>query len=113
MREGLYGEIFAAEQEHWWFVGRHRIVLHVLERYLPPNSGSRYKVADLGCGCGMMLLRLSEKCEPVGLDGSRRAMEFASHRGVKAKLGVLPEDVLCLERFTKGFAPRRLGTFKI
>jgi SAM-dependent methyltransferase len=93
MRDELYGEIFAAEQEHWWFVARHRIVLHLLERYLPPNSGAPYKVADLGCGCGMMLLRLSEKYEPVGLDGSRHAIEFARRRGVTAKLGALPEDV--------------------
>jgi len=93
MREELYGEIFAAEQEHWWFVGRQRIVLHLLEHYLPRNSGTPCKVADLGCGCGMMLLRLSEKYEPVGVDGSRHAIEFALRRGVTAKLGALPEDV--------------------
>lgn len=93
MREELYGEIFTAEQEHWWFVARHRIVLHLLERYLMPNNEKRYKVADLGCGCGMMLLRLSEKYDPVGLDGSPQAIEFALRRGVLAKLGALPEDV--------------------
>jgi 2-polyprenyl-3-methyl-5-hydroxy-6-metoxy-1,4-benzoquinol methylase len=93
MREELYAEIFAAEQEHWWFVARHQIVLHLLERYLLPNSGTPYKVADLGCGCGMMLLRLSEKYEPVGLDGSRHAIEFARRRGVTVKLGALPENV--------------------
>jgi 2-polyprenyl-3-methyl-5-hydroxy-6-metoxy-1,4-benzoquinol methylase len=93
MREELYGEIFAAEQEHWWFVARHRIVLHLLEHYLPPNTGTRCKVADLGCGCGMMLLRLSEKYEPVGVDGSQRAIELALRRGVTAKLGVLPQDM--------------------
>jgi SAM-dependent methyltransferase len=93
MREELYGEIFAAEQEHWWFVGRQRIVLYLLEQYLPRNSGTPSKVADLGCGCGMMLLRLSEKYEPVGVDGSRHAIEFALRRGVTAKLGALPDDV--------------------
>jgi 2-polyprenyl-3-methyl-5-hydroxy-6-metoxy-1,4-benzoquinol methylase len=93
MREELYGEIFAAEQEHWWFVGRQRIVLHLLEQYLPRNSVTPCKVADLGCGCGMMLLRLSEKYEPVGVDGSPHAIEFALRRGVTVKLGALPEDV--------------------
>ena len=86
MREELYAEIFAMEQEHWWFAARHQIVLHLLERYLPPPTEHRQKVADLGCGCGMMLQRLSEKYDPVGLDGSSHAIEFASHRGVKAKL---------------------------
>jgi methylase of polypeptide subunit release factors len=93
MRDELYGEIFAAEEQHWWFVARHRIVLHLLDAYLPPNNSNRYRVADLGCGCGMMLVRLSEKYEPVGLDGSRQAVEFALRRGVTAKLGSLSEDV--------------------
>jgi hypothetical protein len=35
MREELYSEISAMEQEHWWFVARHRIVLDLLKRYLP------------------------------------------------------------------------------
>jgi SAM-dependent methyltransferase len=81
------------EQQHWWFSARHQIILHLLERYLPAMSGAPAKIADLGCGCGMMLQRLSEKYDPVGLDGSRHAVEFALHRGVKAKLGALPGDV--------------------
>jgi SAM-dependent methyltransferase len=93
MREELYAEIFSIEHEHWWFSARHRIVLHLLQHYLPPANGKRQKIADLGCGCGMMLQRLSQKYDPIGLDGSRHAIEFASHRGVKAKLGTLPEDV--------------------
>lgn len=93
MREELYAEIFAMEQEHWWFAARHRIVLHLLQEYLPHENTNRQKVADLGCGCGMMLLRLAENYDPIGLDGSRHAIEFALHRGVEAKLGTLPEDV--------------------
>jgi len=93
MREELYTEIFNMEQQHWWFSARHQIILHLLERYLPATSGPQAKIADLGCGCGMMLQRLSEKYDPVGLDGSRHAVEFALHRGVEAKLGALPGDV--------------------
>jgi SAM-dependent methyltransferase len=93
MREELYTEIFNMEQQHWWFSARHQIILHLLERYLPATSGRPAKIADLGCGCGMMLQRLSEKYDPLGLDGSRHAVEFALHRGVKAKLGALPGDV--------------------
>jgi len=93
MREELYTEIFNMEQKHWWFSARHQIILHLLERYLPATSGPPAKIADLGCGCGMMLQRLSEKYDPVGLDGSRHAVEFALHRGVEAKLGALPGDV--------------------
>lgn len=93
MREELYAEIFAMEREHWWFAARHQIVLHLLKRYLPASTAERPKIADLGCGCGMMLERLSEKYDPVGLDGSPYAIDFAVHRGVHAKRGALPEDV--------------------
>jgi 2-polyprenyl-3-methyl-5-hydroxy-6-metoxy-1,4-benzoquinol methylase len=93
MQEELYDEIFAAEEKHWWFVARHRIVLHLLSVYLPPKSGIRYNVADLGCGCGMMLHRLAEKYDAIGIDGSRRAIDFALQRGVTAKYGALPDDV--------------------
>jgi len=93
MQEELYDEIFAAEEKHWWFVARHRIVLYLLSVYLPPKSGIRYNVADLGCGCGMMLHRLAEKYDAIGIDGSRRAMDFALQRGVTAKYGALPDDV--------------------
>jgi SAM-dependent methyltransferase len=93
MQEELYGEIFAAEQKHWWFVARQRIVLHLLERFLPLNSETPPKVADLGCGCGMMLLRLSERYDPIGIDDSQHAIEFALRRGVTAKPGALPDNV--------------------
>jgi 2-polyprenyl-3-methyl-5-hydroxy-6-metoxy-1,4-benzoquinol methylase len=93
MQEELYDEIFAAEEKHWWFVARHRIVLYLLSAYLPPKSGIRYNVADLGCGCGMMLHRLGEKYDAIGIDGSRRAIDFALQRGVTAKYGALPDDV--------------------
>jgi SAM-dependent methyltransferase len=93
MREELYGEIFVAEQTHWWFVARHRIVLHLLERYLPAEDGVLYTVADLGCGCGMMLQRLAANYDAIGIDGSHQAINFALQRGVNAKFGALPEDV--------------------
>ena len=93
MREELYAEIFAMEKEHWWFAARHQIVLNLLQRYLLSQNGKRQKVADLGCGCGMMLQRVSDKYDPIGLDSSSHAIDFAIHRGVNAKLGSLPQDV--------------------
>jgi len=51
MRDELYGEIFAAEQEHWWFVARHRIVLHLLERY----NG---KIRNSSRGCASLARKL-------------------------------------------------------
>lgn len=93
MQEELYAEIFVAEQKHWWFVARHRIVLHLLERYLPAKNRVLYTVADLGCGCGMMLQRLAANYDAIGIDGAPQAINFALQRGVNARLGSLPEDV--------------------
>lgn len=94
MREELYAEIFEMEQHHWWFAARHQIILHLLDQYLPRRADRRNRVADLGCGCGMMLHRLAEHgYDAVGMDGSEQAVAFSKHRGVDARFGRLPSDV--------------------
>src|SRR4051794_20202793 len=98
MREELYEEMFRMEQEHWWFVAKHRIVLHLLRKFVrPPAGGGKARVADLGCGCGMMLRRLIDRCgaeyDAVGMEGAPAAVEFCRQRGVRVEVGELPSNV--------------------
>ena len=93
MRDELYPEMFDMEQRHWWFRAKHTIVGNLLHRYLPPTADRRPRIADLGCGCGMMLYKLRDSYDVVGLDGSPQAIAFCAQRGVKAELGKLPDEL--------------------
>jgi SAM-dependent methyltransferase len=66
------------DERHWWFRGRRRIVLTVLDQLkLPPGA----KVLDAGCGSGQMLGELERYGSVSGVDSSPLAVEAARARG--------------------------------
>jgi SAM-dependent methyltransferase len=82
MREDFYAEYFRIEDQHWWFVGRRRIVLTVLDSFLPASwepSGAR--ILDLGCGTGTMLGHLRRFGAVEGVEADERAVRFCHARG--------------------------------
>jgi SAM-dependent methyltransferase len=93
MNDELYPEMYEMEQRHWWFAAKHRIVSSLLRRYIAPMNGSKPRVADLGCGCGMMLHKLSAEYDVVGTDASPQAIAFCAQRGVKAVIGLFPNQI--------------------
>src|SRR5688572_425114 len=99
MHHELYEEMFEMEQRHWWFAAKHRIVADLLRRYVRPTVNSstavtgRPRVADLGCGCGMMIFKLKDAYDVVGVDGSPRALEFCARRSMRTTLGHLPGNI--------------------
>jgi SAM-dependent methyltransferase len=96
MRSELYEEMYRLEQTHWWFQGRARIVMNLLQRYLPGEGAAR--IADLGCGCGMMLSRFrTAGYDAEGMEAFDEAISFCAQRGINVSKGFLP-DPLPLER---------------
>ncbi|MCK4849981.1 MAG: class I SAM-dependent methyltransferase [Phycisphaerae bacterium] len=97
MDKALYEEMYQLEQRHWWFAAKRRIVLALLAKFLcphRPDSIGTMRVADLGCGCGMMLSDLvASGYDAVGVDASDLALEFCRARGVPAVKGRLPGRV--------------------
>ena len=94
MNDDLYEEMFRVEQDHWWFQARVKIVQKLLARYMPPRpDGPRPRVADLGCGCGLMLTKLGDAYEGIGMDAFPQAIEFCARRGIHAEKGFLPGPV--------------------
>jgi SAM-dependent methyltransferase len=94
MREDLYEHLYRVEDRHWWYVGKRQIVDALLTRFLPPTTnGARPRVADLGCGCGAMLVHLKDRYDVLGVDPSPQAREFCAQRGVEVSLGHLPDGI--------------------
>ena len=49
MRADAYAAMHAMEGEHWWFVGRRRIIERVIRRFAPPGP---LRILEAGCGTG-------------------------------------------------------------
>jgi SAM-dependent methyltransferase len=93
MDDALYVQHDVLEEDHWWFVGRRRIVMSVLRSFLPRDRGTP-ALLDLGCGTGGMLRAFRELGEATGMDSSSFAIERARERsGCRVERGMLPEPI--------------------
>jgi SAM-dependent methyltransferase len=79
------------EERHWWFVGRRRIVLGVLDRFVPAGGGP-LDVLDAGCGGGATLESLRNRYgNACGLELSGEAVAYARERGRDVMQGSIEE----------------------
>ena len=69
-----------AEDEHWWYRGRLRVVMDAVDRALRSSSSPR--ILDAGCGGGATLAALAARGHVVGLEPSAVSREKARGRGV-------------------------------
>jgi trans-aconitate methyltransferase len=81
------------EEQHWWFVGRRRILRALVERLLPP-AGDRL-VIDVGCGTGGNIGSLADAYQTVGIDTSPDAVALARGRFPRTRFiqGAAPDDL--------------------
>ena len=82
MREDFYPYYFRIEDRHWWFVGRRRVILGLLDDALGPGDARGRRVLDVGCGTGTMLSHLERYGEPIGIEADDQAVAFCRARGV-------------------------------
>ncbi len=71
------------EDVHWWFVGRRRILLQVLNRYLGPDGSHARRILDVGCGTGTMLTYLASYGKVEGVDIDEEAIGYCRERGLE------------------------------
>jgi SAM-dependent methyltransferase len=82
MDEKMYAHIQQVEQNHWWYVGRRKIIfdwtLQVLQKYQEP------RILDIGCGTGFNTeyLKQSGYKDIVSLDISLNALQFCQTRDI-------------------------------
>jgi len=79
MRPDEYRVMFRVEDEHWWFVGRRRIVFSLISDHLS-KSTSR-EILDIGCGTGANLGSLSKFGRAQGLDLALLPLTLSRQRG--------------------------------
>jgi SAM-dependent methyltransferase len=71
--------MLSADERHWWYRGRRRVIRAELERLALP-SGAR--ILDAGCGSGRTMQLLSAYGIVSGIELSESAAEVARARGV-------------------------------
>ena len=82
MKREFYREYNQVEDVHWWFVGRRRILLSILNRYLSTSNGHR-RILDVGCGTGTMLTHLAQFGDAQGVDVDLEAVGYCHDRGLQ------------------------------
>ena len=78
------------EDKHWWFAGRTRSLLNMIDRVVEPDGQKR--VLDIGCGAGNMFHHLSRYGSVVGVDNNPKPLAVARERGHDVREG-LAEDL--------------------
>jgi SAM-dependent methyltransferase len=84
MRPANYRIMYDIEDEHWWYVGRRRIVLAQLEDALSRNCRlgiADCRLLDIGCGTGGNMDHLKRYGQMHGVDLSPIALDLSRQRG--------------------------------
>jgi len=93
MKEVMYDYFYQIEDKHWWFQGRRKIVMELIDKYYKKTPGA--KVLDVGCGTGMMLKYLSKYGEVWGTDKDPKAIEYSKTKAPNTEIisGSIPEKI--------------------
>jgi SAM-dependent methyltransferase len=70
------------ENNYWWYLGRQKIIMEVLEHYIKSSEIKNFNILDAGCGTGGTTLLLKEFGKVYGIDYSINALNFCKQRGV-------------------------------
>lgn len=95
MEERLHHELAEMADNHWWCVGRRRILRELVAEALK-DGPAHPRIIDVGCGTGSMLEMLSEFGGVQGIDSSPHAVTHARERlgdAADVTVGDIPDDV--------------------
>lgn len=93
MDRAVYDRMAEIDRDHWWFVGRRRIVAALIDRFRPHAGALRILEVGAGTGSNLALLQAYGKVDAIEPDDRARAL--ASERtGVAIRGGYLPDGVV-------------------
>lgn len=93
MEKEVYTQMAAAEELHWWYKARKRIIEKVLETSIKArNMPSSLTILDIGCGTGGNYPSLSKYGKVTGVETDLYAIDIAKKKfpGLKIIQGNLP-----------------------
>ncbi len=78
-----YRNIYENEENHFFYVSTHRLVIELVKKWTKKKSPT---ILDAGCGTGGLAEKLTSLGNVSGIDASPEAVKFSQKRGVAAKL---------------------------
>ncbi|PTQ13456.1 SAM-dependent methyltransferase [Sphingomonas oleivorans] len=92
MDRAVYDRMAEIDRDHWWFVGRRRIVTELLRKHRPAERP--LKILEVGCGTGSNIAMLQQFGQVDAIEPDDHARAFAAQRtGLAIKGGYLPDGV--------------------
>lgn len=89
MERHVYDRMAEIDRDHWWFVGRRKILTALIERWRP-KAGPLH-ILEVGCGTGSNIAMLQRFGTVDAIEPDDHARAFASQRtGLAIKGGYLP-----------------------
>jgi SAM-dependent methyltransferase len=82
MQPHTYAIMREVEDQHWWYVGRRRIIAGWVETICREIGKRRPRILDVGCGTGANLQMLAAFGIAEGVDVSVEALDFCRARGL-------------------------------
>lgn len=92
MERHVYERMAEIDRDHWWFVGRRRIIAALIERFRPKPGP--LAILEVGCGTGSNVALLQQFGTVDAVEPDDEARAFAAGRtGLPIKGGYLPDGV--------------------
>ncbi len=81
-----YEMMYQVEDEHWWYVGIHRLIFSTLTRLHKSQGEPAWSILDAGCGTGAVAKGLRQFGRVRAIDLSGFALQFSQRRGLDGYL---------------------------
>ena len=90
MERAVYDRMAEIDRDHWWFVGRRKILTALIDRFAPAKRPLR--ILEVGCGTGSNIAMLQAFGQVDAIEPDDHARAFSEARtGLTIKGGYLPD----------------------